>query len=160
MLGLRVVLLGAPTSLAGIMVIDPHHAAATHTRRCSSEPKRASGSTWFGKVSQLEVGLSSCVLVAISPRRGELGGGPRGRRMRAPGRNPSAGPRPPLSAVAPPAANSTRGSVLQKAPKWKSGWQKAERGPVLPGSGNPTCWCVVSRHPYGGGLVECQVWKC
>jgi hypothetical protein len=30
MVGLQVVLLGAPTSLASIMVIDPHHAAVRH----------------------------------------------------------------------------------------------------------------------------------
>jgi hypothetical protein len=37
-LDIRVVLLGAPTSLAGIMVIDPCHAAATYVR---GAPKRA-----------------------------------------------------------------------------------------------------------------------
>jgi hypothetical protein len=41
-LNLRVVLLGAPTSLASIMVIGTHHAAATHV---GEAPKRASGST-------------------------------------------------------------------------------------------------------------------
>jgi hypothetical protein len=30
MVNLQVVLLGAPTSLASIMVIGPHHAAVTH----------------------------------------------------------------------------------------------------------------------------------
>jgi hypothetical protein len=33
-----------------------------------------SGSTWFGRVSQLEIGVSSCVLVASLPRRAKLGG--------------------------------------------------------------------------------------
>jgi hypothetical protein len=47
MLNLRIALLGAPTSLASIMVVGPHHAAAAHV---GMAPKRASGSTWFGKV--------------------------------------------------------------------------------------------------------------
>jgi hypothetical protein len=37
MLNLRVVLLGAPTSLVSIMVVGSHHAAATTIRRRSSE---------------------------------------------------------------------------------------------------------------------------
>jgi hypothetical protein len=37
MVGLQVVLLGAPTSLASIMVIGPHHAAVTHVGGASSE---------------------------------------------------------------------------------------------------------------------------
>jgi hypothetical protein len=87
MLNLRVVFLSAPTSLASIMVIDPHNAAATHV---GGAPKRGSRSTWFGRASQLEIGLSSCVLVAISPHRAKLGGrAPRD----APGRHPSADPR-------------------------------------------------------------------
>jgi hypothetical protein len=36
----------APTSLASIMVIGPHHATATYF---GGAPKRASGSTWFGR---------------------------------------------------------------------------------------------------------------
>jgi hypothetical protein len=98
MLGLRVVLLGAPTSLASIMVIGPHHAAATYV---GEAPKRASGSTWFGtRASQLEIGLCSCVLVAISPRRAKLGGVPRG--MRPAGTLPP--PPPPPQPVPPPGA--------------------------------------------------------
>jgi hypothetical protein len=38
-------------------------------------PKWASGSTWFGKGPQESAGLSSCVLVAISPRRAKWGSG-------------------------------------------------------------------------------------
>jgi hypothetical protein len=68
------ILLGAPASLSSIMAIGPHHAAATYV---GGAPKRASRSTWFGKV-QLEIGLSSCALVAISRRRAKLGGVPRG----------------------------------------------------------------------------------
>jgi hypothetical protein len=90
---LRIALLGAPTSLARIMVIGPHHAAATYV---GEAPKWASGSTWFGRVSQLEIGLSSCVLVAISPRRAKLGGVSRGMH--------SAGTPPPIpTADYPPA---------------------------------------------------------
>jgi hypothetical protein len=63
------------------MVIGPHHAATPTSHTAVGEtPKRASGITWFGSVSQLEIGLSSCVLVAISPRRAKLGGVPRGMR--------------------------------------------------------------------------------
>jgi hypothetical protein len=64
--GRIVVGLGTPTSLASIMVVGPHHTAATHA---GEAPKRASGSTWFGRASQLEIGLSFYVLVAISPPR-------------------------------------------------------------------------------------------
>jgi hypothetical protein len=79
-------LLSASTSLTSITAIGPHHAAAP--TYVGEAPKRASGSTWFSKVLQLEIGLSSCVLVAISPRSGKQvwGRAPRG----APGRHPSA----------------------------------------------------------------------
>jgi hypothetical protein len=66
MLGLRIALLSALASLTSIMVIGPHHAAATYV---GEPPERASGGTWFSKVLQLEVGLSFCVLVATSPDR-------------------------------------------------------------------------------------------
>jgi hypothetical protein len=92
-MGLQIALLGAPTSLASTMVIGPHYAAATYV---GGAPKRASRSTWFSKVLQLEVGLSFCVLVAmaISPRCGKLGSMPRGMR-------PSRRRSPPLAAFAP-----------------------------------------------------------
>jgi hypothetical protein len=92
MLHLRIELLSASTcSLARIMVTGSHHAAAMHVGEAL---KRASGSTWFGRVSQLEIGLSSYVLVlvatsprrrraklvATSPRRAKLGGVSRGMR--------------------------------------------------------------------------------
>ena len=87
-------MLGAPTSLASIMVIGPHHAAVIHVGAVA--PKWASGSTWFGKGSQESAGLSFCVLVAISPRRAKPGGLPRGMR--------SADTPPPAPAAgAPPA---------------------------------------------------------
>jgi hypothetical protein len=91
MANLQVVVLGAPTSLASIMVVGPHHAAALSAYTSEIAPKWASGSTWFGKGSQESAGLSFCVLVAISPRRANLGGLPRG--MRALGRHPPADPR-------------------------------------------------------------------
>jgi hypothetical protein len=63
-------------------------------------PKRASGSTWLVRqgISQLEIGLSSCVLVAISPRRAKLGGVPRGvRSADTPPPTPTAGAPPPAA---------------------------------------------------------------
>jgi hypothetical protein len=45
MVGLQVVMLGAPTSLASIMVIGPHHAAVIHVGDSSEVGQ---GSTWFG----------------------------------------------------------------------------------------------------------------
>ena len=90
MVNLQIVMLSAPTSLASIMVIGPHHAAVTH----------AGGSTevgqWEHMVRQGSTGkcwsefLCSCVLVAISPHRAKWGGGGRSPRD-APGRHPSAG---------------------------------------------------------------------
>jgi hypothetical protein len=69
-------------------------APPSHTSEIA--PKWASGSTWFGKGSQEGAGLSSCVLVAISPRRAKLGGLSRGVR--------SVGTPPPAPAAgAPPA---------------------------------------------------------
>jgi hypothetical protein len=100
-MNLQVVLLGAPTSLARIMVIGPHHVTPpSHTPEIA--PKWASGSTMFGKGSQESAGLSFCVLVAISPRRAELGGLSRGMRRSVdtppptpapPAAGPVAGPR-------------------------------------------------------------------
>jgi hypothetical protein len=86
----QVVMLGAPTSLASIMVIGPHHMPPSHTSEIA--PKWASGgSTWFGKVSQESAGLSFCVLGEISPRRARPGGLPGGMR--------SAGTPPPAPAA-------------------------------------------------------------
>jgi hypothetical protein len=65
--GLQIALLGAPTSLASIAVIGPHHAAVTHVSEVA--PEWASRSTWFGWVFTGGAGLSFYVLVAISPRR-------------------------------------------------------------------------------------------
>jgi hypothetical protein len=107
MLDLRVVLLGAPTSLASTMVIgpQPHHAAATYA---GEAPKRASGSTWFGKGSQLEIGVSFCVLVDISLRRAKLGGVSRGMR--------SADTPPPIPAAGAPPAGLWQEVVWQFPP--------------------------------------------
>jgi hypothetical protein len=88
--GLRIVLLGAPTSLASTKVVGPHHAAVTYA---GGTPKRASGSTWSGRVSQLGIGLSSCVLVGgyLNPAPPHQVGG---RVLRdALGRHPSVDPR-------------------------------------------------------------------
>jgi hypothetical protein len=98
MMDLRVVLLSAPTSFAGIMVIGPHHAAVTHV---GGAPKRVSQSTWFSKVLQSEIGLGSCVLVDTSPRRAKFGGVSRG--MRSAGTPPPPHPpHPPTPAAADP----------------------------------------------------------
>jgi hypothetical protein len=96
MVNLQVVMLSAPTSLASIMAIGPHHAAVRrHTRRRCIAPKWASGSTWFGKGSQESAGLSFCVLVAISPRRAKSGGLSRGMRsVDTPPPTPAAGAPP------------------------------------------------------------------
>jgi hypothetical protein len=40
MVGLQVVMLGAPTSLASIMVVGPHHAAVTHVGGSSEVGQR------------------------------------------------------------------------------------------------------------------------
>ena len=45
MVNLQIVMLSAPTSLAGIMVIGPHHAAVTHVGGSSDVGKQTSGST-------------------------------------------------------------------------------------------------------------------
>ena len=82
MVGLQVVLLGAPTSLASIMAIGPHHAAVTHV----------GDSSWrLGKGSQESAGLSSCVLLGgyLAPPRQVGGFAPRD----ALARHPSADPR-------------------------------------------------------------------
>jgi hypothetical protein len=98
--------LGAPTSLASTAwSVRTSHAATT----CAGEtPKRASGGTWFGMVSQLEIGLSSCVLVATSPRRAKLGGVSRGS-MR------SADFPPPIPAAGAPPAGPWQELVWQFA---------------------------------------------
>jgi hypothetical protein len=66
----QVVLLSAPTSsLASILVIGPHHGAATHVGAEVAPKWGVSRSTWSGWVFTESGGLSSCVLVTISPRR-------------------------------------------------------------------------------------------
>jgi hypothetical protein len=93
------VLLGAPNSLASTIVVGPHHAAVTHLGDSSegSGPAGAACSIWFGKGSQESAGLSSCVLVAISPRRAKWWGVPPRDAL---GRHP---PPPTPAAGAPPA---------------------------------------------------------
>jgi hypothetical protein len=51
MVNLQLVVLGAPTSLAGIMVIGPHHAAVTHVGDSSevAGPAGAHGSARVGR---------------------------------------------------------------------------------------------------------------
>jgi hypothetical protein len=110
--------------------------------------------------SQLEIGLNSCVLVAISPRSGKSGGcAPRD----APDRRPSAGPRQlaphrrargrsPLG-IEPPVVSENSKSFLLKRTLADVlvdvlVWQSMDR----------CSWralCVVSHYPYGGRLVEC-----
>jgi hypothetical protein len=68
---------------------------------------------WFSRASQLEIGLSSCVLVlvAISPRRAKLGGSPRGMRP--------AGSPPPIPAAGGPVAGARLGiEPLDAKPSW------------------------------------------
>jgi hypothetical protein len=74
-MSLQVVLLGAPTSLASIVVIGPHqHAAVTHVGDSSEVGQRE-------HMVHISAGLSFCVLVTISPRRAKWGGCvPRGMR--------------------------------------------------------------------------------
>jgi hypothetical protein len=97
MVNLRFVLLSAPASLAGIMVIGPHHAAVTHAGDSSEVGQREHIRGSARVHSQESAGLSFCVLVAISSRRAKWGVcAPRD----APGRRPSAGP---PAAGAPPA---------------------------------------------------------
>ena len=74
-------MLGAPTSLASIMVIARSAPPTPPSHTSEIAPKWASGSTWFGKGSQGSAGLSFCVLVTISPRRANLGGLSRGMQL-------------------------------------------------------------------------------
>jgi hypothetical protein len=77
MVSLQVVVLGAPTSLASIMVIGPHHAAVIHVGDSSEVGQREH---MVRQGSQESAGLSFCVLGAISPRRAKSGGLYRGMR--------------------------------------------------------------------------------
>jgi hypothetical protein len=82
-------MLSALTFLASIMVIGPHHAAVTHAGDSSEVGQREHmARQGFTR----KCCLSSCVLVAISPRRAKLGGLSRGMR--------SAGTPPPARPVA------------------------------------------------------------
>jgi hypothetical protein len=95
MVGLQVVMLGAPTSLASIMVVGPHHGAAVIHVGGSSGCGPAGAHGWFGKGSQESAGLSFCVLVAISPRRAKWGVLSRGMRsVDTPPPTPAAGAPP------------------------------------------------------------------
>ena len=93
MVDLQVVMLSAPTSLASIMMIGPHHAAVTHVGDSSeASGKWASGSTW----SMVRLGIHRkcwseflCLGDYLTPPRQVGGRAPRG----ALGRHPSAGPR-------------------------------------------------------------------
>jgi hypothetical protein len=51
MVGLQVVLLSAPTSIASIIVVGPHHAAVTHVggRQLRSGPSGAHGSAGYSQ---------------------------------------------------------------------------------------------------------------
>jgi hypothetical protein len=62
MLGLWIALLGAPTSLASIMVIGPHHAAVAHVRGSSEVGQREHMVRQAAGYSQLQIGLGFCVL--------------------------------------------------------------------------------------------------
>jgi hypothetical protein len=118
MLGLRIVLLGAPTSLS-----RRHHGDRTaphrrrrHVRRRSSEAGQREHMVWQGIRSQLENGLSFCALVAISPRRAklrELGGVPRGVR--------SNDTPPPIPAAGAPPAGPCQELIWQFVPPAASG---------------------------------------
>jgi hypothetical protein len=94
MVSFQVVMLSAPTSLASIMVIGPHHAAVTHVGGSSEVGQREHMVRQGFTGSQESAGLSFCVLVAISPRCAKLGGLPLGMRS-APA--PLRRPPPPLA---------------------------------------------------------------
>jgi len=78
MVNLQIVMLSAPTSLASIMVIGPHHAAVTHVGGSSEVGQREH--MVRQRVHKKVLVLSFCVLVTISPRRAKSGGLPRGMR--------------------------------------------------------------------------------
>jgi hypothetical protein len=147
MLSPRVVLLSALTSLASTMVVGPHHAAATHA---GEAPNRASGRTWFGRASQLEIGLSFCVLVAISPRRAKLGGGggvPRGMR-------PASTP-PPIPAAGAPPAGPWQGPFIwpfDAKPSWHHTVVCDNSQSFLLLTGCGWCACVAK---YGSLAMTC-----
>jgi hypothetical protein len=85
MMDLQVVLLGAPTSLASIMVIDPHHAAVTHVGG-SSEVGQREHMVRQGFTES--AGLSFFVLLGGYPAPPRQVGGRAPRD--SPGRHPSA----------------------------------------------------------------------
>jgi hypothetical protein len=62
MVNLQIVMLSAPTSLASIIVIGPHHAAVTHVGDSSEGVgQRAEHMVRQGGGSQESAGLSFCV---------------------------------------------------------------------------------------------------
>jgi len=87
MVSLQVVMLGAPTSLAGIMVIGPHHAAVTHVGG-SSEVGQREHMVWQGLTRKCWSEFL-CLGGYHTPPRQVGGFAPRD----ALGRHPSADPR-------------------------------------------------------------------
>jgi hypothetical protein len=90
MVGLQVVLLSAPTSLASIMVIGPHHAAVTHAGDSTEVGQREhmvrqglTGKCWSGFLGLLKF------IYYLAPPRQVGGCAPRD----ALGRHPPADPR-------------------------------------------------------------------
>jgi hypothetical protein len=77
MASLQIALLGAPTSLASIMVIGPHHAAVKYVGGGSESGQREH---MVRQDIHREVLVWVLCLGAISPRRAKLGGVPRGMR--------------------------------------------------------------------------------
>ena len=107
MVNLQVVMLGAPTSLASIiMVIGPHHAAVTHVGGSSEVGQRehmvrqgVTGKCWSEFL---------CLGGYLAPPRQVRGFAPRD----ALGRHPSAGPRRWRTAVGPVAAGAQLGIFI------------------------------------------------
>jgi hypothetical protein len=91
MVSLQIAMLGAPTSLAGIMVIGPHHAAVTHVGDSSEVGQRGymvrqgfTGKCWSEFM---------CLGDYLAPPRQVGGGVPRGMRSVDPRRHPPLAPR-------------------------------------------------------------------
>jgi hypothetical protein len=90
LVSLQIVLLSAPTSLASIMVIGPHHAAVTHVGD-SSEVGQREHMARLG-IHRKRWSEFLCLAVTISPRRAKRQVGEFAPRA-ALGQNPSADPR-------------------------------------------------------------------
>jgi hypothetical protein len=114
MVSLQIVMLGAPTSLASIMVIGSHGGDSSEVGQQEHMVRQG----FTRKDLQESAGLSSCVLATISPRRAKLGGRvfPAGCARPAPLRRP-----PPLAPRRRARGRSPIGYIHMLAIQWLVG---------------------------------------